>query len=63
MKLPKRRRPHNVPQPLFDYAERKHIRATVPASVRRWAQAHGLSLSQAALVADLAGIDPQGGAR
>ena len=63
MKLPKRPRPHNGLLPLFAYAERQRIRATVPASVRRWAQAHGLSPSRAALVADLAGIGPQGGAR
>ena len=63
MKLSKRWPPHNGTFPLFEYAERQHIRATVPASVRRWAQAHGLSPSRAALLADLAGVGPQGGAR
>ena len=63
-KVPSPRRTHNNGTlPLFDYAERQRVRATVPASVRRWARALGLSPSRAALLADLAGIGPQGGVR
>lgn len=65
MKIPKRRRPHNgaTSLPLLDYAERQRILAATPAPVRRWARALGLPPQRAALLADLAGIGPEGGAR
>jgi len=64
--LPKRRRPHNgtpSPLPLLDYGEGQRVRAATPAPVRRWARALGLPPRRAALVASLAGIGPEGGAR
>lgn len=65
MTVYKRRRPHNDPPstPLLDYGEGQRVRATLPAPVRRWARALGLPPQRAALLASLAGLGPEGGAR
>lgn len=41
-----RHRPHNATLPLFDYAERQRVRM-VPATLRRWARAHGVPAARA----------------